>query len=87
VYELIRVGDDVSEDILEFLPQVADDACCQWQERDYGIWELGNFPQAFTDIGLINSALYLAYAEGRDSPVPDPIGSDEHRQHRPGAAR
>ncbi len=40
---------------------------------------LGNFPQAFTHIGLINSALYLAYVEGRDSPVPDPIGSDEHR--------
>lgn len=40
---------------------------------------LGNFPQAFTHIGLINSALYLAYAEGRESPVPDPIGSEEHR--------
>lgn len=40
---------------------------------------LGNFPQAFTHIGLINSAIYLAYAEGRESPVPDPIGSDEHR--------
>lgn len=45
---------------------------------------LGNFPQAFTHIGLINSALYLAYAEGRAAPVPDPIGSDEHREHRPG---
>lgn len=35
-----------------------------------------------TAVGLINSALYLACAEGRDSPVPDPIGSDEHRKHR-----
>jgi hypothetical protein len=26
---------------------------------------LGNFPQAFTHIGLINSVLYLARAEGR----------------------
>lgn len=43
---------------------------------------LGNFPQAFTHIGLINSALYLAYAEGRESPVPDPIGSKEHRKRR-----
>ncbi len=41
---------------------------------------LGNFPQAFSHIGLINSALYLAYAEGRKSPVPAPIGSQEHRE-------
>ncbi len=50
---------------------------------------LGNFPQAFTHIGLINSALYLAYVEGRPSPVGAPIGSDEHRAERagePGAA-
>jgi GH15 family glucan-1,4-alpha-glucosidase len=47
---------------------------------------LGNFPQAFAHIGLISSALYLAYAEGRDTPVPDPIGSEEHRMHRPGPA-
>lgn len=46
---------------------------------------LGNFPQAFTHIGLINSALYLAHAQGRDSPVPDPIGSAEHRNRRNGA--
>jgi GH15 family glucan-1,4-alpha-glucosidase len=43
---------------------------------------LGNFPQVFSHIGLINSALYLAYAEGRETPVPDPIGSDEHRAQR-----
>lgn len=40
---------------------------------------LGNFPQAFSHIGLINSALYLAHAE---RPVPDkpaPVGSAAHR--------
>jgi GH15 family glucan-1,4-alpha-glucosidase len=40
---------------------------------------LGNFPQAFTHIGLINSALYLAYAEGRPVPEHAPIGTPEHR--------
>jgi GH15 family glucan-1,4-alpha-glucosidase len=41
---------------------------------------LGNFPQAFSHIGLINSALYLAHAEGRETPIPGLIGSDEHRE-------
>ena len=40
---------------------------------------LGNFPQAFTHIGLINSALYLAYAEGKPIPEHAPIGTPEHR--------
>jgi GH15 family glucan-1,4-alpha-glucosidase len=40
---------------------------------------LGNYPQAFTHLGLINSALYLAHQEGRETPVPAPIGSDAHR--------
>lgn len=40
---------------------------------------LGNFPQAFSHIGLINSALYLAYAEGRHTPRPALVGSPEHR--------
>jgi GH15 family glucan-1,4-alpha-glucosidase len=30
---------------------------------------LGNFPQAFSHIGLINSSLYLAHAEGRETPA------------------
>jgi GH15 family glucan-1,4-alpha-glucosidase len=41
---------------------------------------LGNYPQAFTHLGLINSALYLAHQEGRETPVPAPIGSDAHRE-------
>lgn len=35
---------------------------------------LGNFPQAFSHVGLVNSALYVAYAEGRDLAGPDPMG-------------
>jgi GH15 family glucan-1,4-alpha-glucosidase len=41
---------------------------------------LGNFPQAFSHLGLINSAIYLAHAEGRETPVPAPVGSVEHRE-------
>lgn len=41
---------------------------------------LGNFPQAFTHIGFINSAVYLAHAEGRPTPSPAPLGSAEERR-------
>jgi len=41
---------------------------------------LGNFPQAFSHIGLMNSMLYLAYAEGRPIPEKYPIGTKEHRE-------
>lgn len=40
---------------------------------------LGNYPQAFSHIGLINSVLYLAYAEGRLSTEHHLIGTREHR--------
>jgi GH15 family glucan-1,4-alpha-glucosidase len=43
---------------------------------------LGNFPQAFTHIGLINSSLYLAHAEGRALADPALIGTKEHREDR-----
>lgn len=41
---------------------------------------LGNYPQAFTHIGLINSSLYLSYAEGRRIPGLTLIGTPEHRE-------
>ncbi|CAN5615950.1 glycoside hydrolase family 15 protein [soil metagenome] len=41
---------------------------------------LGNFPQAFSHIGLINSLLYLGYAEGREIPDPSPVGTPSHRR-------
>lgn len=50
---------------------------------------LGNFPQAFSHVGLINSTLYLARAEAARGLVPEPIGSGEHGEEsgrRTGAA-
>ncbi len=38
--------------------------------------QLGNFPQAFTHLGVINSALYLANAERRRTPGPPPLGTE-----------
>jgi GH15 family glucan-1,4-alpha-glucosidase len=45
---------------------------------------LGNFPQAFTHIGLVNSALYIAQAEGRPTPAPAPLGSSAERHEAAG---
>ena len=38
---------------------------------------LGNFPQAFSHIGLINSALYLGRALGREGAGPELMGFDD----------
>jgi GH15 family glucan-1,4-alpha-glucosidase len=35
---------------------------------------LGNFPQAFSHVGIVNSALYVGYAEGHELPGPPPMG-------------
>ncbi|MFU8817546.1 MAG: glycoside hydrolase family 15 protein [Pseudomonadales bacterium] len=40
---------------------------------------LGNYPQAFTHIGLINSVLYLAWARQRSPSALALIGTPEHR--------
>ncbi|MFQ5480046.1 MAG: glycoside hydrolase family 15 protein [Thermodesulfobacteriota bacterium] len=37
---------------------------------------LGNFPQAFTHIGFINSALYLGKAQGLQQMGPEPMGME-----------
>lgn len=42
---------------------------------------LGNFPQAFTHIGFINSAIYLAYALGRKVPEHTLTGTPSHRKY------
>ncbi|WP_425601113.1 glycoside hydrolase family 15 protein [Haloprofundus salinisoli] len=39
----------------------------------------GNFPQAFSHIGLVNSAIYLRRASDGDSLVHDPLGEDKLR--------
>lgn len=36
--------------------------------------QIGNFPQAFSHIGLINSALYLGIAKGKEHAGPKPMG-------------
>ena len=43
---------------------------------------LGNFPQGFSHIGFVNSALYLARVEGRQTPAPAPVGTREHGAER-----
>ncbi|MFC4542541.1 glycoside hydrolase family 15 protein [Halosolutus amylolyticus] len=37
----------------------------------------GNFPQAYSHIGLLNSALYLGHADGSSAVSPAPLGRDE----------
>ncbi|MBI2053795.1 MAG: glycoside hydrolase family 15 protein [Candidatus Staskawiczbacteria bacterium] len=35
---------------------------------------VGNFPQAFSHVGLINSALYIGIGKGKKTPGPKPLG-------------
>ncbi|HWP91319.1 MAG TPA: glycoside hydrolase family 15 protein [Thermodesulfobacteriota bacterium] len=41
--------------------------------------QLVNFPQAFSHIGLINSALYLGMARGKKQIGPEPAGTGSRR--------
>ncbi|MEW5746409.1 MAG: glycoside hydrolase family 15 protein [Nitrospirota bacterium] len=38
--------------------------------------QLGNYPQAYSHIGLINSALYLGKAFGKEQRGPEPVGTE-----------
>jgi GH15 family glucan-1,4-alpha-glucosidase len=40
---------------------------------------LGNLPQAFSHIGLLDTAMHLAWIEEGEAPIQAPIGSPEHR--------
>lgn len=35
---------------------------------------IGNFPQAFSHVGLINTALYIGLSKGKQAPGPTPLG-------------
>jgi GH15 family glucan-1,4-alpha-glucosidase len=47
---------------------------------------LGNYPQAFSHIGLINSVLYLDRAREDRQPGPEPLGAEPRRDERVGTA-
>lgn len=43
---------------------------------------LGNFPQAFSHVGLVNSLVYLAHGHGRPLPFTAPLGSPRRKETR-----
>ncbi len=44
--------------------------------------QLGNLPQAFSHIGLINSVLYLEHVKGKSHAGPTPTGAKESEEYR-----
>ena len=48
---------------------------------------LGNFPQAFSHVGVIDAAVYLAAVDGVEFPVREPIGIELKREREKRGAR
>lgn len=66
---------DEAEELFKELLRYASPLGLFAEEIDPGTGELlGNFPQAFSHIGLINSALYLGRAKDRKQRGPEPLG-------------
>ena len=67
----VAEGRDRFENLLEYVNDL--DLLAEELDPDTGRY-LGNYPQAFSHIGLVNSALYLGYAAGRDLLAAPPMG-------------
>lgn len=68
---------DVFADVLQYVSPPG--LLAEEIDRETGR-QVGNFPQAFSHIGLINSALYLGTVAGRDYPSLAPVGLDASRE-------
>ena len=72
---------DEAEELFETMASSANHVGLFSEQIDPGSGALlGNFPQAFTHLGLINTSLYLAHAKDRELPVPSLIGTTAHRR-------
>jgi GH15 family glucan-1,4-alpha-glucosidase len=69
-----------AERLLERLLDLRNDVGLLAEEYDPSRWRLvGNFPQAFSHVGLVNSAFNLAAADSPGSPGHDASGQDPRR--------
>jgi GH15 family glucan-1,4-alpha-glucosidase len=59
------------EDLIEYVSPLG--LLAEEVDGETGL-QLGNYPQAFSHIGLINSALYVSRAKGMDVPGPELMG-------------
>ncbi len=63
-YTLRAQLSDLAAGTRMFLVAAVEAAATRWREDDQGIWEMrGNFPQAFSHLGLVTAAQALADAE------------------------